>query len=106
MSFTAKLSAVAKAADAILFDGQDVFQWYPNGAGGLLIEYGDDIDFPERITVLDQDITVDDEGQATVQGPDHDAADDIELGLDEPDPTKPFTMDFKVHRPITEGDLK
>lgn len=104
MSFTAKLSAVAKAADAIEFDGQEVFQWYPNGVGGILIEYGDDIEFPERITVKDQGITVDDEGKATVQGPDPDAEDDLDI--DDPEPTKPYSMEFKVHRAIVEGDLK
>lgn len=103
MSFTAKLSVVAKSADAIEFDGQEVYQWCPDGAGGLLIEYGDDIEYPERIRIKDQDVLVDNDGLADVQGPDPDAQDDLDL--DDPEPTKAYKMEFLVHRPISEGDL-
>jgi hypothetical protein len=104
MSFKAKLSVLLTKADTTFLDNQEVITWYPTMGGLLTFEYGEDVDFLEKLRdVKDVEVEVSDEGTCEIEAPDPDA--DEPDDLDASEPTKTYILEFYVRRPLRQEDL-
>lgn len=103
--FKAKLSDLLTKAGHITIDGMSLYGWNRNSEGQIVLEHGDDAEYPEAARVMDGEVEVNDAGETIIDEYDYN-----DEAVEEDDPEYvvkgKVRITFAMRRPITEADLK